>query len=184
MDWIHGRFEARVRLPSGRGTWAGIWMMPTEGEPWPCGGEIDIVEHVGHDAGRIHGTLHTALCNHQRASQVGGVLPLSSEQWHTYGVEWTSQRIDFLCDGHLYFRIVKDLGEKLPELSLCTVIRDVELSWWLLKSWQEHSAGKEGWPFDKRFHLLMLLGGSLTDPPFAFFFVRLCEPKPGSAGGC
>ena len=108
-DWQHGRFEARVRLPCGRGTWAGIWMMPTAGEPWPTGGEIDIVEHVGHDAGRIHGTVHTALCNHQQASQVGGILPLSVDQWHTYGIEWNAERIDFHCDGFRYFRICKDL---------------------------------------------------------------------------
>ena len=107
-DWQHGRFEARVRLPCGRGTWAGIWMMPTSGEPWPTGGEIDIVEHVGHDAGRIHGTVHTALCNHQQASQVGGILPLSVDLWHTYGIEWNAERIDFHCDGFRYFRIRKD----------------------------------------------------------------------------
>lgn len=127
-DWQHGRFEARVRLPCGRGTWAGIWMMPTAGEPWPTGGEIDIVEHVGHDAGRIHGTVHTALCNHQQASQVGGILPLSVDQWHTYGIEWNAERIDFHCDGFRYFRICKDGG-----------------------------ASKEGWPFDTPFHLIMNL---------------------------
>jgi len=127
-DWQQGRFEARVRLPCGRGTWAGIWMMPTAGEPWPTGGEIDIVEHVGHDAGRIHGTVHTALCNHQQASQVGGILPLSVDQWHTYGIEWNAERIDFHCDGFRYFRICKDGG-----------------------------ASKEGWPFDTPFHLIMNL---------------------------
>ena len=26
-------------------------------------GEIDIMEHVGHDAGRVHGTIHTEMCN-------------------------------------------------------------------------------------------------------------------------
>ena len=108
MDWLHGRLEARARLPCGRGTWAGIWMMPTEGEAWPSGGEIDIVEHVGHDAGRIHGTIHTALCNHQRASQVGGILTLQTDTWHTYGIEWTAEQINFLCDGCRYFRITKD----------------------------------------------------------------------------
>jgi len=32
--------------------------------PWPRCGEIDIMEHVGHDPGAIHGTLHCETFNH------------------------------------------------------------------------------------------------------------------------
>ncbi len=52
-DWTYGRFEVRAKLPSGRGTWPAIWMLPSGksygNAGWPDNGEIDIMEHVGFD---------------------------------------------------------------------------------------------------------------------------------------
>ncbi|MGI9173875.1 MAG: glycoside hydrolase family 16 protein, partial [Rhodothermales bacterium] len=49
-EWTYGRFEARAKLPSGRGTWPAIWMLAAEttygNAYWPDNGEIDIMEHV------------------------------------------------------------------------------------------------------------------------------------------
>ena len=42
-DWLYCKIEARAKLPSGRGTWPAIWMLPTDrvyGD-WPASGEID-----------------------------------------------------------------------------------------------------------------------------------------------
>ena len=58
--WDHGRFEARIRVPKGKGTNAAFWMMhrdPTT-EAWPLGGEIDILEQLGRQPKRAYGTLH------------------------------------------------------------------------------------------------------------------------------
>ena len=63
MDWLYGRFEIRAKLPSGRGTWPAIWMLPTKqsygDNYWPENGEIDIMEHVGFHPGFIHASTHT-----------------------------------------------------------------------------------------------------------------------------
>ena len=56
-SWTYGRIEVRLKMPLGRGTWAGAWMLPTDhpcpgpaDQPsWPLQGEIDIVEHCGMD---------------------------------------------------------------------------------------------------------------------------------------
>ena len=47
-DWLYGRFEINAKLPTGVGTWAAIWMLPTDWEygGWPASGEIDIMENV------------------------------------------------------------------------------------------------------------------------------------------
>src|SRR5215470_9572219 len=45
-DWTYGRIEVKAKLPSGRGTWPAIWMLPTASDygGWPSSGEIDIME--------------------------------------------------------------------------------------------------------------------------------------------
>src|SRR4026208_2586222 len=72
-DWTYGRFEVKAKLPSGRGTWPAIWMLPTErsyGESyWPDNGEIDIMEHVGYDPDVVHGSAHTKAYYHSINTQ-------------------------------------------------------------------------------------------------------------------
>lgn len=55
-DWTYGRIEVKAKLPSGRGTWPAIWMLPTDwiyGDgSWPDNGEIDIMEHVPNIIGK------------------------------------------------------------------------------------------------------------------------------------
>jgi beta-glucanase (GH16 family) len=65
-DWTYGRFEVRAKLPSGRGAWPAIWMLPTGWSygGWPRSGEIDIMEHVGFDPDVIHVSVHTQAYNH------------------------------------------------------------------------------------------------------------------------
>ena len=51
----YGRFEARIRVPTGQGIWPAFWMLG-ENFPktrWPLCGEIDIMEHVGHQAATV-----------------------------------------------------------------------------------------------------------------------------------
>src|SRR3954464_10612678 len=59
-DWKYGRIEVRAKLPKGQGIWPAIWMMPTDNRygNWPNSGEIDIMELLGHEPQRVHGTLH------------------------------------------------------------------------------------------------------------------------------
>src|SRR3546814_19210111 len=59
-DFLYGRIEARAKLPSGRGTWPAIWMLPT-GQAhggWPASREIDLMAHVGYAPGRVHVRVH------------------------------------------------------------------------------------------------------------------------------
>lgn len=102
----YGRFEARLRIPRGRGVWPAFWMLgadiPTVG--WPASGEIDIMESVGHRPHAVHGTIHGP--GHAGAAGIGGADTLVTGAWsdafHVYTVEWEPERIRWLIDGRAW----------------------------------------------------------------------------------
>lgn len=111
-SWKYGRFEIRAKLPSGKGTWPALWMMPQNGVygGWPQSGEIDIMEHVGYDPGKVHGTVHTEAYNHKLNTQKGGNIMVSNfnTAFHDYAIEWTETEIKWFVDGTPYFTFVNE----------------------------------------------------------------------------
>ena len=106
FSFTYGRVEVRAKLPSGGGTWPAIWMLgdaiTTMG--WPACGEIDIMEHTGNDQGITSSAIHNAsgygntpYVNH--AEYVSDV----STSFHTYGIDWTKDKIDFTVDGVVHY---------------------------------------------------------------------------------
>ena len=117
-DFQYGRFEIRAKLPPARGTWAAIWMMPSDWDfsqgGWPDIGEIDIMEHVGHDPGVIHASAHSRDYQWQKGAQKTGTIeiPTASEEFHTYMLEWSEERLAAYVDDELYFEYLNEgLGE-------------------------------------------------------------------------
>jgi beta-glucanase (GH16 family) len=104
-DWLYGRFEMRAKLPRARGSWPAFWMLgsnyPKDG--WPRCGEIDVMEHVGHEPGAVYGHLHfgaTKETYEKHGAKI--VLPDVFSDFHVYAVEWQPDRIDFCVDGNPY----------------------------------------------------------------------------------
>mmetsp|Transcript_9979 Transcript_9979/g.21946 ORF Transcript_9979/g.21946 Transcript_9979/m.21946 type:complete len:684 (-) Transcript_9979:59-2110(-) len=128
QDWKYGRVEVRLKLPTARGSWAAAWMLPTESAfgDWPKSGEIDIMEHVGYDCGNVHGTVHTEKFNHMKNTQVGRVIPVNVGEFHIYAIDWTPDRVSFMCDDQKYHEFRK-----------------------------ESPASWEAWPFDNPFHVIL-----------------------------
>lgn len=91
-DFLYGRIQVRAKLPSGRGTWPAIWMMPTASMygGWPDSGEFDIMEYVGYNPGYIHSTIHTDIYNGFEGTQVGHDYYLDGieDDFHTYDLIW------------------------------------------------------------------------------------------------
>lgn len=104
-EFTYGRFEARLRVPKGKGFLPAFWMMPGD-EPfygqWPKCGEIDIMEVLGHEIDKLHGTIHFG----EPHSQVQGTYKLEegnfSDEFHTFAVEWEPGEIRWYCDGVNY----------------------------------------------------------------------------------
>lgn len=133
--WKYGKIEVRAKLPKGRGTWPAIWML---GDPqplkWPDDGEIDIMEHVGWDQGKIHASIHCKKYYHSIGTQKTSNILVEdcSEQFHRYGAEWDSERVKISVDDKVYFTFNN-----------------------------EHTS-YEAWPFDNPMYLLLniAVGGS------------------------
>jgi beta-glucanase (GH16 family) len=134
-EWQYGKIEVRAKLPTGRGAWPAIWMLgaitPLH---WPDDGEIDIMEHVGHNPGIIHASVHCKKYYHSIGTQKTATVPVPdcSQKFHVYAAEWYSDSIKVSVDGKVYFRFGN-----------------------------EHT-GYEAWPFDNKMYLLLniAVGGS------------------------
>ncbi|ATY32599.1 glycoside hydrolase family 16 protein [Sphingomonas psychrotolerans] len=110
-QWKYGFIEVRARLPCGRGIWPAIWMLASDGSAgWPAIGEIDIMEHVGWDPGRVHGTVHTKAYNHVAKTQKGSsvMVPDACTAFHNYQLDWNADRILIGVDGHAHMRFDND----------------------------------------------------------------------------
>ncbi len=103
----HGRIEARMKLPHGRGVWPAFWMMGESIEqiPWPACGEIDIMEVPGHEPGKLHSTIHGPGYSGQHGLTRSIVLPGSAtfgDAYHVFSVDWSPGKIAWSLDGHVY----------------------------------------------------------------------------------
>ena len=130
--WTYGRIEVKAKLPAARGTWPAIWLLPNDIStvPWPRCGEIDLMEHVGHDPGRVHGTLHCEAFNHVKHTQRGAIqsVPTASSEFHLYAMDWSAERIVMQIDGASYATFERKPGDTPAE-----------------------------WPFNKPFYLILNL---------------------------
>lgn len=113
-SWQYGYFEIKAKLPEGVGTWPAIWMLAEENRHggWPKNGEIDLMEHVGYDPGKVHGTVHTEAFNHSIGTQKGGftIVENFKSEFHIYAIDWTEDKIDFYIDGKKYFSFANTGG--------------------------------------------------------------------------
>jgi len=129
VDILYGKVEVSAKLPKGRGLWPAIWMLSSTEKygGWPKNGEIDIMEHVGFNPDTVFGSVHTERFNHVIGTQKtkGVFIREPYARFHTYAIEWTPKRIDFLLDGKKYYSF-KNTGKGFRE-----------------------------WPFDQAFHLLL-----------------------------
>ena len=105
QGWLYGIFEARIKLPKGKGTWPAFWMMPCNNDfganPWPKCGEIDIMEEVGVNPNYTSSSLHTEKFNHVMGTQITKERQTAGAEdgFHVYRLEWTPDYIKTYVDG-------------------------------------------------------------------------------------
>lgn len=109
-SWVYGYFEARLKLPQGKGVWPAFWMLPVDMKMWPDDGEIDIMEEVGFRPGWISSSVHCKAYNHVINTQKTAEKFIASAEsdFHVYAVEWTPDYIHAYVDGERYFEFAND----------------------------------------------------------------------------
>jgi beta-glucanase (GH16 family) len=100
----YGKFEARIKIPSGQGMWPAFWMMG-DGPKWPDRGEIDIMENIGREPSIVHGTIHGPGYSGPKAIGAPFALPAGqpfANDFHVFSVEWEPDVIRWYVDGKQY----------------------------------------------------------------------------------
>jgi len=130
-DWKYGKIEVNAKLPPARGTWSAIWIMPANWSyndgNWPDVGEIDIMEHVGHELGVVHASAHSKEYQWQNNTQKTAIInvPDVDKEFHSYILEWSPEIIKISVDDSLYFQ------------------------------YENEGLGENRWPYDKAFYLIL-----------------------------
>lgn len=129
-SWKYGYFEARLKLPVGKGTWPAFWMMPKNYTAWPDDGEIDIMEEVGYNPNYVSSSVHCKAYYHsigtQKTKEI--LVPTAQEEFHVYALEWTENYIRTYVDGKELFYFAND-----------------------------NAGNKDTWPFNAAFYLKLNL---------------------------
>lgn len=103
----YGRFEFRAKLPTGKGVWPALWMLPQDEKygGWPRSGEIDVMEARGQEPSKVLGTLHFGArwpANVHVSKEY--VLPRGGTiaDFHVYALEWEPGEVRWSVDGDQY----------------------------------------------------------------------------------
>lgn len=102
----YGRFEARIKIPTGKGVWPAFWTLGDniDSVGWPECGEIDIMENIGKEPAIVHGTAHGP--GYSGANGIGAPYTLNTgafaDGYHVYAIEWQPGSIVWSVDSIPY----------------------------------------------------------------------------------
>lgn len=125
-QWKYGIIEIKAKLPKGAGLWPAIWMLNENFEEEKSQkGEIDIMEHWGHEKKSIIGSVHLNTPENKSYKFQSKKTRIKDpyDEFHVFAIHWTAQQISFLIDGKAYQTVLK----------------------------KNYKRGQ--WPFDQPFHL-------------------------------
>lgn len=117
-EFTFGRVDIRAAMPIGKGIWPALWALGADigTNPWPACGEIDIMEFLGHDPERVHGTAHWGQGTHKYkgGSTLSGSEGNFHEAFHVFTIIWEKDKIEWYVDDKKYYTITADDMEGQP----------------------------------------------------------------------
>ena len=106
-SWSYGHIESRIKIPYGQGVWPAFWLLGNDIDSvsWPGCGEIDVMENIGKEPTKVHGTLHGP--GYSGGAGPTAVYTLSdtgkfADDFHVFAIEWEANVIRWYVDGTLY----------------------------------------------------------------------------------
>ncbi len=104
FTFTHGYAEVRAKVPQGNGLWPAFWLLNkyyVGRQP-----EIDVMEILGEAPGVVHHSYHRlnpqGITQSTTSHSTGGSPAEGfADGFHTFGVHWTHDRIDWYVDGVL-----------------------------------------------------------------------------------
>lgn len=136
--FMGGRLEIKAKLQGARGAWPAIWLLPMDSKnnPWPDGGEIDIMERLNHDS-IAYQTVHsyyTYTLRQDRNPPHGSTARINPDKYNVYGVEMYPDSVVFYINGKrdfCYPRINTDQRGQFPFYKPMYLLIDMQLggSW-------------------------------------------------------
>jgi len=109
--FTYGYFEARLKMPTGGGTWPAFWTLGSNINTvsWPSCGELDIMEFAGNNP-----TVNTSAAHYRNSSgnheYKMGALNNSvglAQGYHNYGMLWTPTEVTMFIDDRQVFNVKK-----------------------------------------------------------------------------
>lgn len=148
----YGRFEARIRMPLGKGIWPAFWLLGNDCDinPWPQCGEIDVMEYLGDAPTIVFGSAHGPGYN--AGDSISKEYELENDRFdtgfHVFGIEWGPDYINYYVDDELYQQIT-------PETTAEEAVDNVP------------NPGE--WVFNRPFYIILniAVGGNLPGAPNA-----------------
>ncbi|MEZ4983841.1 MAG: family 16 glycosylhydrolase [Saprospiraceae bacterium] len=112
-----------AKLPTGVGTWPAIWMLgkninengaywQSQGygtTGWPACGEIDIMEHWGHNQNYVQSAMHTPSSFGATVNHGGQYIGTASTEFHLYALDWYPDRMVFSVDGVVHYTYMPEV---------------------------------------------------------------------------
>ncbi len=108
----YGRFEARLKLPTGAGIWPAFWLLGSNfaSAGWPGCGELDIMELRGSEPGVTHGSAHGPGYSGGNPKTASYALPGGAsfnDGFHVFAIEWAPGEVHWFLDDHHFHAITE-----------------------------------------------------------------------------
>lgn len=122
QSFTWGRVDIRAIVPEGQGIWPALWMLGENFSSvgWPHCGEIDIMEVVGHEPNKAHGTAHWGPQGQSWSYYSGESYTLSggakySDEYNVFSIIWEPNEITWLINDIPYHTLTpSDVNGNYP----------------------------------------------------------------------